>query len=479
MAAANSIAELSNWKAVSAMDLTTHQVWREKVDGEERMFDELERASVLGELDAILNSPLFQGSKRCQQFLSYVVHHRLAGNHERLKERTLGVDLFQRPAGYATGDDPVVRVQAGEVRKRLDQYYQTTPNNSPVRIELHVGTYTPDFKWAHPAPHPEDSQTPQSGSEVQGTPHRMGNVQESAEVALPPLPEIKRSSAKHQRLLWVWWAVGIVLLAGFALMGSTIYRTRAHKSALQSFWAPALSSPEPVLICLAKPSVYLPSVKLYQRHSKTPEKFLSQFERLSQTPDLQPDDKLVWGDMVEYPDYGLAAGDVYTSIRLSSLLGQVGKKNQVRIGGNYSFEDLRNSPAVIIGAFNNRWTMQMMSNLHFRFADEGDQSIILEEGPKGRRWYSKVDSNGRATEDYAVVTRLLNSGTGQFVVVLAGIKSYGTQAAGEFVSSQEYLQNGLQSVSSDWEKRNVQIVLETPVTDNLPGSPHVVASYVW
>jgi hypothetical protein len=262
-------------------------------------------------------------------------------------------------------------------------------------------------------------------------------------------------------------------------MGSTIYRTRAHKSALQSFWAPALSSPEPVLICLAKPSVYLPSVKLYQRHSKTPEKFLSQFERLSQTPDLQPDDKLVWGDMVEYPDYGLAAGDVYTSIRLSSLLGQVGKKNQVRIGGNYSFEDLRNSPAVIIGAFNNRWTMQMMSNLHFRFADEGDQSIILEEGPKGRRWYSKVDSNGRATEDYAVVTRLLNSGTGQFVVVLAGIKSYGTQAAGEFVSSQEYLQNGLQSVSSDWEKRNVQIVLETPVTDNLPGPPHVVASYVW
>jgi hypothetical protein len=248
---------------------------------------------------------------------------------------------------------------------------------------------------------------------------------------------------------------------------------------LQRFWAPALSSSEPVLICLAKPSVYLPSVKLYQRHSKTPEKFLGQYERLSQRPDLKPDDNLVWSDMVEYPDYGLAVGDVYTAIRLSSLFGQVGKRNQVRIGGNYSFEDLRNSPAVIIGAFNNRWAMQMMSNLHFRFADEGDQSIILEEGPKGRRWYSKVDSSGRAMEDYAVVTRLLNSSTGQFVVVVAGIKSYSTQAAGEFVSSPEYLQNGLQLVSSDWEKRNVQIILETPVTDNLPGPPQVVASYVW
>ena len=462
------------------MSSITKDIGREGVDGDTRIFDEVERTSVLRELDAILNSPVFQPSKRCQEFLSYVVHHRLERNDERLKERTIGIDLYQRPAGYATGDDPVVRVHAGEVRKRLAQYYQTAPNNSPVRIELRVGTYTPEFTWAHLAQHLGDSLASQSGSEVQETAHRMGNVQESADVALPPLPETTRSSTKHkQRLMWVWRAGGIVLLAGFALMGSTIYSARAHKSAFQKFWAPALSSPEPALICLAKPSVYLPSVKLYQRHSKTPEKFLSPFERLSQRPDLQPDDMLAWSDMVEYPDYGLAAGDVRSAIRLSSLFGQFGKKNQVRIGGNYSFEDLRNSPAVIIGAFNNRWSMQMMSNLHFRFAFEGDQSIIQEEGPKGRRWYTKFDSNVRALEDYAVVTRLLNSSTGQFVVIVAGIESYGTQAAGEFVSSPEDLQAGLQSVSPDWDKRNVQIILRTPVTDNLPGPPHVVASYVW
>jgi hypothetical protein len=82
-------------------------------------------------------------------------------------------------------------------------------------------------------------------------------------------------------------------------------------------------------------------------------------------------------------------------------------------------------------------------------------------------------------EDYAIVTRLLNSRTGQFVVIVAGIKSYSTQAAGEFVSSPEYLQAALQSVAPDWEKKNMQIVLQTPVTDGLPGSPQVVASYVW
>jgi hypothetical protein len=461
------------------MALTTQQDWREKVVGDDHIFDEPETASILRELDAILNSPVFQPSKRCQQFLSYVVHHRLEGNHERLKERTIGVDLFQRPAGYATGDDPVVRVQAGEVRKRLDQYYQTTRNHSPVRIELHVGTYTPKFRWTLATPHPGGSSGLQDVPEFQEALQRLGHGQDATEWSAPTPTEAKRSSGKQNRLLRAWLVAGLVMLAGLAMVGSTIYRARAHQSVLHRFWSPALSSTEPILVCLAKPSVYLPSVQLYQRHSKTPENFLSQYERLSQKPDLQPDDKLAWSDMVEYPDYGLAVGDVYTAIQLSSLFGEIGKKNQVRIGGNYSFEDLRSSPAVVIGAFNNRWAMQMTSSLHFRFANEGDQSIIQEEGLKGRQWYSRTDSNGKALEDFAVVTRLLNSRTGQFVVILAGIRSYGTQAAGEFVSSPEYLQAGLQTAPQGWEGRNMQMVLETPVTDGLPGPPQVVAIYVW
>jgi hypothetical protein len=121
----------------------------------------------------------------------------------------------------------------------------------------------------------------------------------------------------------------------------------------------------------------------------------------------------------------------------------------------------------------------MTSNLHFAFVDEGNESLIRENGLSGKRWRSKTDSNGKATEDYAVVTRLLNSTTGQFVVVVAGIKSYGTQAAGEFVSNPEYLKSALQTASPGWEGRNMQIVLQTAVTDGLPSPPEVAAVYVW
>lgn len=468
-----------NWKAVTAMGMTSSQIRRDDLDGENRAFNEPEKAAVLNELNAILNSAVFQTSKRGQQFLSYVVRHRLDGNNERLKERTIGVDLFQRPPGYATGDDPVVRVQAGEVRRRLEQYYQANTNTPAVRIELHVGSYTPEFRWAHPEPQADSHPALEAVSESLEASERVMHPHELVQVEMPSRAGSKTGSGRSRWILSAVTAVAIVLLAGLAVFGATIYIARMHQAALRKFWAPALSSSEPVLICLAKPSVYLPSVQLYQRHTKTPEKFLGQFARLSQKPELQPDDKLLWSDLVEYPDYGLASGDVYTAIRLSGLFGQIEKPNQVRIGGDYSFEDLRSSPAVVIGAYNNRWTMQMTSSLHFAFVDEGDQSLIREEGPAGRRFYSKDDANGNALDDYAVVTRLVNSRTGQFVVIVAGIRSYGTQAAGEFVSNSQQLQAALQAAPPGWEKKNLQIVLETQVTDGLPSPAQVVAFYAW
>ena len=111
--------------------------------------EEMDKSAILQELDNILASPPFRNSSRSKQFLSFVVQHRLDGHDELLKERSIGADLFHRPADYATGDDPVVRVQAGEVRRRLEQYYHEFSKASDIRIDLPIGTYVPEF---HPAP---------------------------------------------------------------------------------------------------------------------------------------------------------------------------------------------------------------------------------------------------------------------------------------------------------------------------------------
>ena len=64
-----------------------------------------------------------------------------------LKERVIGTELFHKPPDYATGEEPVVRVQAGEVRRRLHDYYLSGPSEARVLIELPTGSYTPTFQW--------------------------------------------------------------------------------------------------------------------------------------------------------------------------------------------------------------------------------------------------------------------------------------------------------------------------------------------
>ena len=429
-----------------------------------------QKEAILRELESILSSPFFRTSNRSKQFLSYVVQHTLDGSHEPLKERTIGAKLFQRPAGYSTGDDPVVRVQAGEVRRRLEQYHHAAVNHSPVRIELPVGSYAPEFRWVPPAP---DHAEPARAEPAPREPAQ----EESAQATMPSVAETKQA-AKGRNL--VAWAAPILAMALIlVLLAFILHRSSAQKSALNQFWSPVLASPEPVLICLAKPTVYVPSLELLQRYSKSPGDFATELQQLTERPPLQPQDKLVWGDLVEYADYGVAAGDAYAAVRLSAVLARMGKESQVRIGAHYSFADLRNSPAIVVGAFNNRWTMQMTSNLHFAFVEEGGQGLIREQGPMGRAWRPKRGPRGEVTEDFGVVTRLLNSKTGQFVVSTAGILSDGTQAAAEFVSSSGYLEEALRTAAPDWVKKNLQFVVQTTVTDSVPGPPQVVAIYTW
>ncbi len=183
--------------------------------------------------------------------------------------------------------------------------------------------------------------------------------------------------------------------------------------------------------------------------------------------------------MAVYPEYGVALGDAYAGVSLSGLFGQLGKPSQVRIGSNYSFEDLRNSPAVVVGAFNNRWTMDLTTNLHFAFVEKDGKFTIQEQTPGGRVWPQyAVNSAGERT-DFAIVGRILDSRTGQFIAIVAGIDGTGTQAAAEFVSHSEYIEKGLRDAPPDWQKKNFEVVLKTTITDSIAGPPQVVAAYYW
>src|ERR1700736_4994102 len=106
--------------------------------------------SIRNELESVIASDAFTGSKRCQDFLRLVVDHVLAGDLDELRERMIGVEMFHRAADYDTSNDAVVRVRATEVRKRLAQYYRENKVAPVIRIDLLPGSYVPEFHWSLP-----------------------------------------------------------------------------------------------------------------------------------------------------------------------------------------------------------------------------------------------------------------------------------------------------------------------------------------
>ncbi|HJR70328.1 MAG TPA: hypothetical protein VKA43_09840 [Gammaproteobacteria bacterium] len=104
-------------------------------------------AEVAAELQRVLGSQCFEQSDRAKEFLRFVVEETLAGRGDRLKGYTIGVEVFGRPKDFDAQTDPLVRVEAGRIRRRLAEYYGTEGARNPLRIELARGGYTPQFTY--------------------------------------------------------------------------------------------------------------------------------------------------------------------------------------------------------------------------------------------------------------------------------------------------------------------------------------------
>jgi hypothetical protein len=150
-----------------------------------------------------------------------------------------------------------------------------------------------------------------------------------------------------------------------------------------------------------------------------------------------------------------------------------------------SFSDLLAGPVVLVGAFNNGWSLRLTRPLRFSLAmDPGRRLIYIRdrEHPDSRVWNWSIDAHeadpnkvsSTPLHDYALISRIVNSETGHVVVVIGGLYAYGTEAAGEFLADPQLmsLANGL---PLDATRKNLQIVLETDVTQQTPGPPRIVA----
>lgn len=178
--------------------------------------------------------------------------------------------------------------------------------------------------------------------------------------------------------------------------------------------------------------------------------------------------------------------DTVTVAKVVGVLGARKKKVLIRRGNSSSFSDLREGAVVLIGAFNNEWSLRLTRQLRFSLAMDAEKHLIYirdAKNPSSRSWSWGTNqprepvtgANSPKIQDYALISRIRDSETGHVVVVIGGLYTYGTEAAGEFLTDPQLMKAVAREVRLDGPIRNLQIVLGTTVTDGTPGPPKVLS----
>jgi len=391
-----------------------------------------EKEAVLQQLERLLENPYFHKSKRFPVFLRFVVKEALAGRAEGLKERTLGIEVFGKDPNYDTTEDPIVRVTAGEIRKRIAQYYQEPGHEQEIKLLMPSGSYVPQF---YP---PEIAVTA---------------IPEEAE--LSELNQIPIAELSRPRSLRKLYAASLVVVLA---VGAVLVWRVSRPSPIDEFWAPFFRSPDPIVFCVADQNQYSTIVL---RDAADPKHQTTLNDRM----------------------VAVIIDDVGPLVNIAGMLNAHGRTFRVQGASITTFTDLRQAPSIFIGAFDNDWTLRFTGPLRFHFANNPGMTQFWVEDrqrPASREWLLDRSHQETGTyKDYAIVTRGLDPNTGRFVVVVAGIARGGTIASGEFLVDPRHMDELVRVAPKDWESKNMEIVLETQVIDGRSGPPRINAVYTW
>ncbi len=408
---------------------------------------------VRAQLESLVRDEIFRSSKRSVAFLRYIVEQTLNGFADQIKERAIGVEVFGRNPAYDTNLDHIVRTAATELRKRLITYYADDRRRSELRIGLVPGSYIPKFTLPDPARHtePEPEPEPPGFAATHGSPAHFGAFAAQGEKAAAP-----NASARKARWIWLAAAVGVAA-------GGMVFAWVHRASPQDLFWKPVLDTPGPVLLAVGD-------------HPNGP-------------PTL-PDSAGGGSSLTPIPSSDASQtvpfADTVTVARVVAALEGRNKQVFIRRGNSSSFSDLREGAVVLVGAFNNEWSLRLTRQLRYSLDLDPEQHLVYirdAKNPSSRAWSWATNQpaepvtgvNSPRIHDYALISRIRDAGTGHVVVVIGGLYTYGTLAAGEFLTDPNLMQEVARTVNLNKPSENLQIVLGTTVTDGVPGPPAVLA----
>lgn len=104
------------------------------------------------QLARITKSKYFASSRRLPDFLNYVVEQTISGNSRKIKQYPIAIEVYDRPSTFDPKSDPLIRIEAGRLRRALRKYYDVEGQYDPILIEIPVGSYRPRFEYISNSP---------------------------------------------------------------------------------------------------------------------------------------------------------------------------------------------------------------------------------------------------------------------------------------------------------------------------------------
>ena len=451
-------------------------------------------------LEKILGSKYFVNAHKKKEFLRLICDFHLKGRAHELNEYILGYEVFARDNEYNPSGDPIVRVFAHEIRKKLENYYQTEGTNDPIRLAIPAGTYQPVFTRQLPA-------SPVTASVATTSSETLIEAPLRAEVE----PGWRRLSPG---IVWMSFAVLCLAIAVVSLvLSNRQLRQRVSDAEANhdtptygEVWAPFLRDNSPPLVILSNPPI------LRFTNPSDPELVIKESIPLARETVRALEDKFVTNPEVSIKESLGPAGDstapvrdkftiernrtsslilstnVYTGMGeaiglhyLTDFFRKAGRSILLKQSRTLSAEDLRKHNVILLGGvWVNEWSSKLARSEDFVFTSKATIENRHPQQGEERDYIPQFDRRtGSLIVDYAVITVKPNIADSNQVMLLAGIYSQGTEAAAEYVTNKNYhdqlTQRLQQGKEADRTPRYFQALLKVGVENGIPTTISILA----
>ena len=380
-------------------------------------------------IERVAASEHFSRAARLRDFLLYVGKHSLKDGSPEIHEQEIGSRVFGRPETYDTSQDNIVRVNATELRKRIESYFASEGAHEPLIIEIPRGGYKPIFHRR--IPEAEDHRT----SALEELPHSTPPHDDSETL-------VRRFRRLNSHILWAIVCLLFAITCGVLYKQNRAMQKTLHpwedKPAVAVFWGDFLSKSQQTDIVLPDDSASL--IENITHHPITLGDYLNRsFLQQIRSSDFSADRK---ADLDEVFNHNLITfGGVLAAQRIIAL-DPFSLSLHLTASRFYEADSLKRDNAILIGGKKaNPWVFLFDDQLNFNLDTAGAGMFVVNNHPQpGEQAVYTESSTQKGPVGYSVVAYLPNPSRTGNTIIVAGTDSDASSAAAEFITSEDQLQ---------------------------------------